>query len=151
MTEKFEKITEIDPAYDYTNDSSGRGIGCCMLRMILKGKAGAISFSVFTQWYLPETTNRLIKSCNHNEFKAKCFLVAHSGEIAYHSPVPLEEYQKEPRILACRYLDNRPCYGSGSCLGAEPIYETLLKEGSKGVWKELEKYYCESFKDGVEL
>lgn len=47
----------------------------------------------------------------------------------------------------CPYLDGKPCYYDGSGLAAERIYEIMLKEGSDGVWKALEKYYKDTFKE----
>lgn len=47
----------------------------------------------------------------------------------------------------CEYTDGGPCYYDGSTLNAEPVYKILLEEGSDGVWKYLEEYYEETFKD----
>ena len=50
----------------------------------------------------------------------------------------------------CDYLDGAPCYYDGSGLNADRIYKILLTEGSDGVWRELEEYYEEIFKDIAE-
>ena len=45
----------------------------------------------------------------------------------------------------CPYLNNKHCYYDGSGIAAERIYDVLLREGSDGVWKELEFYYESTF------
>lgn len=46
----------------------------------------------------------------------------------------------------CEYVDGGPCYYDGSTLNAEPVFDVLLREGSAGVWRELRKFYMETFR-----
>jgi len=63
-----------------------------------------------------------------------------------------EVSQPTGTFFACPYLDGKPCYYDGSGLNAERIFDILVKEGSAGVWRELEVYYRETFeRSGVAL
>ena len=65
-------------------------------------------------------------------------------DLGYHSPKP--RYEGQTCVTeSCKYLDGKPCYYDGSGLAAEKVYETLLREGSDGVWKKLEEYYARTF------
>lgn len=94
------------------------------------------------------------------------------ADLGYHSPKPMYEGQEpmglkeikirknpkkkgmngyftstNPKPTPCEWLDGKPCYYDGSGINAEPIFDVLLREGSDGVWRELEKYYHSVFSE----
>lgn len=135
----MERIVEMTPAFDKRNPdpSKNYGIHGVNLRMILKGEQGAVQFVLFTNWQLPHVTEEQ----RHKMSPGKAFLFEPmAADLGYHSKVPLYEGQKSID-KSCPYCDGAECFYDGSTLNAEPVYEILLREGSDGVWKYLEKYY----------
>lgn len=132
----FTRIVEFSPAFDMrsTAPAENYGIGSVKLRMILLGPLGATQFVLLTGWYLPEVQREL--------------LTGHSGlypaDLGYHSPRPL--YDDQP-IFDCDLLPGGKCYYDGSGLRAEGVFERLLREGHKGVWKALEEEYHLRFEE----
>lgn len=146
----FEKIIDITPAYDKRDPepSKNYGIHGCDLRMILKGDKGAVQFIVFTNWHLLHVTEEFVNKTIHKNVLDKydiiCSFLPTPVDIGYHSPVP--RYDGQDMVTdSCKYLDGRPCYYDGSGLEAERVYNILLKDGSDGVWAELERYYNDLF------
>lgn len=45
----------------------------------------------------------------------------------------------------CKHVKGGKCYYDGSGLNADRVFEILRREGSDGVWRELEEYYTETF------
>ena len=140
----FERIVEIEPAFD--RRAEGYGIHCAQMRFVLKGPLGAVQFLLFTQWQLPhvakETYERTVAKALAGEdigVDLRCFYAPMPADRGYHSPVPLYEGQQPQPD--CPYLDGKPCYYDGSGLQAEGVFEALVREGTEGVWKELEYYY----------
>lgn len=148
----MERIIEFLPAYDKrsTTPSKDYGIHGVDLRMVLKGDEGAVQFILYTNWYLPpvaeEMDNRILKESATGKFNKYSLTSLHPlpADLGYHSPKPMYEGQS---IMSesCECLDGKPCYYDGSGLQAERIYEVLVKEGSEGVWRELEDYYNRLF------
>ena len=141
---KFEKIVEFGPAYDkrHPDPAEDQGIGCVMIRFVLKGSKGAVQFLMGSGWFLPETVE---------EYKAKGGTFEKltdqdpvGWDLGYHSPKPM--YEEQPIVTnSCPYLDGKECYYDGSGLNAKPIMERLLREGSDAVWEELAEYYHKTF------
>ena len=104
--------------------------------MVLKGDKGAVQFVLYTNWQLPHVAEEFSKRGYNRE--------PMPVDVGYHSLSPLYEGQ-EICNHTCEYLNGKPCYYDGSGLQAERVYEILLKEGSEGVWKELESRYNELF------
>jgi hypothetical protein len=127
----MNKIIEFYPAYDkrHPDPFKNYGIGSVSILFLLKGDKGAVQFKLLTGWYLPELGIEL-----DNPMPA---------DLGYHSPIPIYDGQKSIPDN-CEWLDGE-CYYDGSTTASERIYEILLKEGSDGVWRELEKYYEEIF------
>ncbi len=128
----MERITVFTPAFD--RRELGHGVHGVDLRMVLKGKLGAVQFVLFTNWHLKsvDTTtwdDRLEKPL--------------PADLGYHSPKPMFD-DHELCHDKCEYLDG-PCYYDGSTLNAERVFNVLLEKGSDGVWKLLEEYYIETF------
>lgn len=128
------------PAFDKRNPDPCKnyGIHGVELRMHLIGDAGAVQFVLYTNWQLPHVTKEF-------EGRGRSSLDAPiPADLGYHSKTPMyegHERQKGCHLLGC------DCYYDGSGLNAERIYEVLLREGSDGVWRELESYYAEIFGD----
>jgi hypothetical protein len=74
------------------------------------------------------------------DFDHKTILKGATGEISI--PTMIQTGTFTP----CDVLDGKPCYYDGSSLKAERIFNVLLVEGSAGVWRELRKYYIETFR-----
>ena len=134
----MERIVELTPAYDKRDPNPGKNydVHGVNLRMVLKGKRGAVHFLLYTDWHLPSVRDWLEAKGYHND--------PLPADVGYHSPVPMYEGQ-EPISEACEYLDGKPCYYDGSGLAAEDMFDTLTREGDAGVWRELEAYYERTF------
>ena len=190
----LKRIVKFAPAYDKRNPdpSKNYGVHGVELRMVLKGKEGAVQFLLFTNWMLPrvqldtdlrilskaskgvrlvpsvskelgplltkvskdlECAERLADLRDSEELDLLDLQILYHPmpvDLGYHSPKPL--YEDQTQISdSCEYLDGRPCYYDGSGLNAKSIYEVLLKEGDKGVWRELEEYYKLTFNVKEEL
>jgi hypothetical protein len=139
----LEKIIVLKPAYDKRNPdpSKNYGIHCVDLIFALKGKKGAVTFVVFTGWYLPEVKREL-------ESKGQLHIMRYPEAVGldYHSPVPRYEGQLSYN-KGCMWLDDQPCYMDGSVINSERLIDVMLAEGSDGIWRELEEYYHEVFGD----
>ena len=138
----MKKLIELTPAYDKRNVDPNKNYGVhgVELRMVLKGKLGAVQFILYTNWYLPHVTIESRKEMSPGKYFLYEPLPA---DLGYHSPKPM--YEGQNSIGPCAYLNNKSCYYDGSGLNANRIYEVLLEKGSNGVWKELENYYIETF------
>jgi hypothetical protein len=172
--EKFERIVEMQPAFDKRDPDPRKnyGIHGVTLRMILKGAEGAVQFVLYTNWQLPHVMEEQLARGDH------LFCEPLPADLGYHSPRPMYEghepmgakrtkfidndgrfdevyplntldkiIESEPTgtFDPCPYLDGKPCYYDGSGLQAERIYNVLLAEGSDGVWRALEEYYRSTF------
>lgn len=141
----MEKIIEFLPAFDKrnANPSKNYGIHGVDLRMYLKGDKGVVQFVLYTNWHLPHVQDELeSKTVDIDRFYIKTFK-PQPADLGYHSPKP--RYEGQYRTENCDLLDGHECYYDGSGLNAERIYDVLLKEGSEGVWRELEIYYNQLF------
>ena len=163
--EKFERIVEFSPAFDGRppnaggrqewrtktmkpddgTDCTNYGIGGVKIRFVLKGEKGAIQFLIGTDWYPPHVQ----KASFDRGQQTSCFRIRPDGwDVGYHSLTPMHEDQ-EPITDSCEYLDGKPCYYDGSSLRADKwVRNILLKEGSAGVWKAMEKEYTVRFEGG---
>jgi len=142
----FERIIKIRPAYDKRDPDPRKdyGIHGCDLVMVLKGDAGAVSFILFTKWYLPHVTNELAHRSTNSPENIKCLFTPLPAGLDYHSPYPMYENQSLS-TNECEYLDGKPCYCDGSFLAADEVFEILLREGSDGVWAYLKNCYIRQF------
>ena len=146
--EKWERIVEFSPAYDkrHPNSRKNYGIGAVLIKFILKKDNKAVQFMLGTDWYLPET----IKEYREKGVKNWRRTVRLRGEndcgisgwdIGYHSPKPMFKGQTSTK---CAYIKGK-CYYDGSGLYAQENQEILIRKGSEGVWKFLEKDWKERF------
>lgn len=148
----FERIVELRPAYDRL--AEGYGIHGVDLLMLLKGSEGVTSFLLFTGWLLPATLGLEQPDSWHLggwgpfysrglHARATADLTPMPADLGYHSRTP--RYDGQESMGACEYLDGDDCYYEGSGLNAVRVFDTLLHEGSVGVWRELEAYYARVF------
>jgi len=148
---EFERIVEISPAFDKRTDnpSTNCGIGSCNIKFVLKKNGKAIQFVFGTDWFLPETVVEYkAKGVPKNDVepfnlrgREECGV--DGWDVSYHSPKPMYEGQTESKVDCC-YIGTK-CYYDGSALHADENKEILIREGSEGIWKFLEKEYYERF------
>jgi hypothetical protein len=141
---EFERIVYMSPAFDkrHSSPSKNYGVHGVDLRMVLKGPKGATQFELFTNWHLPHVTSATLDAPPQSRIGLECAFLPTPADLGYHWKVARYEGQ-EPIRQSCEYCDGEPCYYDGSSLNAERIYEVLLREGSDGVWRELEALYRE--------
>ena len=141
----MERIIEFTPAYNRRDPDPSKdyGIGGVKLRFLLKGNRGAVQFCLLTNWMLPEVQKERDERIPDRELPYWLHKPLPT-DLGYHSLIARYDDQKviDPH---CPYLDGKPCYYDRSAFGADRIFEVLLREGDKGVWRELEKYYSEIF------
>ena len=148
MGTKFEKIVEFEPAYDkrHPNPKKNYGIGSIRIRFVLKKGNKAVQFLFGTKWYLPETIEEYLRIGNKGKTPPIDLIKGvqvHGWDVGYHSPKPMFKGQKAI-TKKCAYTSGK-CYCGGSGLYAEKNQEILIREGSNGVWKFLEKEWKERF------
>jgi len=136
----MKKWIEFTAAYDKrsANPKKNYGIHGVDVTFYLKGRKGVVQFQIFTNWYLPHVQEELdAKNFDHK----MCHPMP--ADLGYHSKT--KRYPKQTVSFDDCRLTGGKCYYDGSGLNAKPVYEVLLKEGSDGVWRELEKYYEQVF------
>jgi hypothetical protein len=133
------------PAFDRRDPdpSKNYGIHGVELKMVLRGDAGAMQFIVYTNWQLPHVNAEMLRKPINDTLDVKCRFLPLPADIGYHSKVPMYEGQ-QPMDGDCPYTSG-VCYYDGSSLMAEDVFEVLLREGSDGVWADLERRYNEQF------
>lgn len=137
---EFERIVTLTPAFDkrHTDPSKNYGIHGVGLRMVLKGPKGATQFVLYTSWHLPHVQADMdAKPLNDFPYM---FHKPTPADIGYHWHAPQYEGQFTG---ACEYVAGGKCYYDGSSLQAQDVYDILVREGSEGVWRELERRYRE--------
>jgi len=142
----MKKTITLYPAYDkrHPDPSKNYGIHGVDLLFVLEGKNGAVQFKLFTNWQLPHVTEEFLnKSHMWTKDKIDLYFFPMPADLGYHSKVP--HYEGHEKISRECEWTGGDCYYDGSTLNAEPIYEILLREGSEGIWQELEKYYKDIF------
>lgn len=130
------------PAFDKRNPSPSKnyGIHGVDLRMYVIGERGAVQFVLYTQWMLPHVRAELDAKPGRDRWLYHPM----PADLGYHSPIPTYEGQEYYGRDDCHLLSGHRCYYDGSGLNAERIFDVLLREGSDGVWRELETYYDEA-------
>lgn len=146
-TTPFVRLVTFDPAYDKRPKNPGDpdyGIHGVTLRFLLTGPLGAIQFVVYTNWHLPETTERL-RTQPYDAIGGDPHWMERPmpADLGYHSYVP--RYEGQSSMGSCAFLGGAECYYDGSTLNAEPVFVRLLREGDAGVWDALEQYYRQTF------
>ena len=116
------------PAYDKRNKDPRKnyGIHGCDMLWILKGRRGAVEFLVYTGWQL--------KHVGDTE--------PSGAYVGYHSPTQRHEGQA---CNDCTLVEGGKCYSDRGYLYAAEVFDILRREGSDGVWRELEEFYTGIF------
>jgi len=144
MKERFKKLVEFSPAFDKRNSDPKKnyGIGSVRIRFTLIGELGAVYFIMSSNFY----TESVIKDNFTKPFGEWQPLPL---QVGYHSPYPHFEGQSICKSK-CQYLNNKPCYSDCSFLQADKVYQLLLSDGDKGVWKYLTSFYKYIFTNSKE-
>lgn len=122
----FERKIYWKPAYNRMAEGYGRH--CVDMHWVLIGPKGAISWCVFTGWFLPQDRDVSWKPTG--------------AGVSTHSRKKIkDEYRSEK----CEYLGGKPCWGGTSFTGGDPIFEILIEKGEEAAWKELEDWYAHTF------
>jgi hypothetical protein len=144
----LEREIRFTPAFDKRSDdpSKNYGIGTVKVYFYLKGEKGTIQFVFLTDWYLPYVKQEL----RHTGRMQRVFAdYPMASDLCYHSPTPMYDGQ-DPITDDCE-LTGGVCYYDGTALGAEPVMDLLVSEGSEAVWKRLEEEYEMRFGDKNEI
>lgn len=161
----MEKWIEVNPAYDGRLMEPPRDVGAhgVELSFYLRTDIGATSFTLFTGWLLPETVRfpyRVFSADEIQPTKLKWnsdFSVIKYAkqmdtsfgplpvDLSYHSWEPQQNWHTESVASECNLSPTGTCYSDGSGLNAISVFDSLLREGHEGVWRELEEYYNSVF------
>jgi hypothetical protein len=132
MAEEFERRVVFHPAWDKRDPDPKKDCGIHGVEIVfgLIGAKGAITFTLYTNWDLPEV--RPMRSPPRS--------APMPADLGRHSYIKL--YSCDAKRDDCDWLaGGKPCYYEGSTLAAEPVFERLLREGDAGVWAALEETY----------
>lgn len=124
---QLQRIIEFVPAYDRRDKDPNKnyGIHCVAMYMTVKGNNGAISFCVFTGWYLPQ-----------NDVKD---ITGSGASICYHSTKP--KYEEQTGLESCKYLPGKLCYCDCTYIQADDLFDQFVSQEDEVVWKDLEDRY----------
>ena len=139
---KMKKIIEFDPDFDrrHQDPNQNYGINGVDIRFVLQGDIGAVQFTLSTNWHLLNVQKELDQRLDASFPHLSCHPMP--SDLGYHSSIPTYEGETRLRKTKCRFIKGKKaCYYDGSTLNAGPVYEVLLREGEKGVWRKLENYY----------
>lgn len=71
------------------------------------------------------------------------------ADLGYHAYE--HQYDGQPAMVKCLYLDGKSCYYDGSALNAEPVFYGFVEHGEEWLWERLKDYYesvfCEHKKE----
>lgn len=137
----MERIIRVSPAHD--KRSKGGGIHNVEMIFVLKGEAGAVTFTLGTGIYLPETTEWRQTCIAHMNGDDSTWY-AKGYAVGYCSPKPLYEYQINQGREKCSWL-GCTCYGDVGYSIADKPFDLLIRQGSEALWEWLENYYKEVF------
>src|SRR5205807_10288634 len=99
-------------------------------------------FLLYTNWMLPHITEQAVQRtlAAPDAIGLKVNFLPLPADKGYHWSVPRYDGQT---MRECDLLPGGKCYYDGSGLNAEETFGRLLREGSEGVWKDLEEFYHE--------
>jgi hypothetical protein len=137
---QFERIVTMSAAFDrrHSDPKKNYGIHGVDLRMVLKGPLGATQFLLYTGWHLPHVTEETWNNHAGDDYRLRLFTKPTPADKGYHWSTPQYEGQSP---MKCDLMPSGECYYDGSSLNCEQTFEILLREGSEGVWKDLEEFY----------
>lgn len=140
---KLERRVDFWGAWDKRNSDPNKdyGIHSVTMRMAVVGPKGAVHFTVYTGWHLPEIQKELQEKVARQQDVRGAIVLSKPipVDIGYHSPVPTDGAEESHD---CDLLPGGECYGSGNMLRARHIFEEhLVRQGSDEVWRVLEGEY----------
>lgn len=137
-----EQLVTCTPAFEARDPDPSKDYGIGGVQISFAERRGdlVIECSFFTDWYLPETQEKLSRQPRGTYYKP----IPLCNGIYWHYPKKTNEYQYEQKECI---LSGGSCYGeAGSALYAEKITERLLREGAAGVWAEIDQAFKEADK-----
>ena len=143
MTEFQHRIT-FAPAFDKRNPddpSKDYGVHGAEAHFALIGPAGAITFTLYTGWHLPEVIGKPEMGIGGFRYGKALVEQGHypmPAMVSYHSPVQVEDYEQGHD--ACEWIGGAPCFGDGTFI-CDDAFEALIRGGTDGLWKHLEGWY----------
>lgn len=139
MTE-FEKRIEFRAAFNRRDPDPKKdfGIHGAEAFFCLRGPAGAVTFTLYTGWHLPEVVGAEDASYRYGKTLAEQGHYPMPATISYHSPVRREDYETGQE--SCDWIGGVPCFGDGTFI-ADPAFEALIRGGTDGLWEYLEGWY----------
>jgi hypothetical protein len=143
----MRKDITISAAFDkrHPEPAKNYGIHGCEMRFIYGDERGYVQFLLYTNWHLPEVEEDAIlkgdSSIARHFYPFMMWQAPMAADLGYHAPAPQYEGQEG---RDCDLLGTT-CYYDGSSLNAERIWTVLRREGSEGVWRELEEYWMDLF------
>lgn len=146
MTE-FERRVTVKPAFERIHDDPARnfGICCALIRFALIGPGAAVSWEVFSGWYLPHVAQRLRKETAHERYGhgdrswMRCSLEGHGGAMCTHSPTQIFEH--DPKGDKCDLLPGGRCFGDIGFLIGDDLFDVLVAGGDEALWKRMATIY----------
>jgi len=133
------------PAFDKRNPDpyQNYGIHGVDLTFYLGKPKAVIQFVVYTNWHLQHVRDE--GQVARTEDYSKFWDAPMAADIGYHARTPQYEGQT-PLTEDCSIIGGQ-CYYDGSSLNAEPFLETLIAEGSEGLWQKMEEWYLGRFEE----
>lgn len=144
----FERRVTFRPAFDRCahDPSKNYGIHGVEVLFLLLGPKGATQFLLYTNWMLPAGNCPIGLDHTRRGSDHRLFCDPMPADLGYHSPSPRYEDQSS---YECDVLPAGRCHYDGSSLNAVRVYQRLLREGSDGVWAELESFYRSLFEEAA--
>lgn len=124
MTTEFNRDVKVIPAWD--SGTRERGAHNAELIFLLTGPKGALTFTIYTGWYLDPKKN----------------LRSIYASVDYHGHSPID--QEDSLHCLCQWLGEKPCYSGRLCCG-DKLFTTLTSRGTNGLWEEMEALYRSLF------
>lgn len=136
--DELTREVRFDAAWDH-RDRPGSGQHGVEAWFFVRGREGAVTLCVYTGWAL---------SLGAKATFPRDPPIAHepiAAAFTRHSPVPLG--QDDDTHEACEALGSRACwFESRSYSQADELFRLLVREGSDGLWREMEAHYREAFR-----
>jgi len=128
------------PAYDKRSSEPSKNYGVHGVNVVfqVKGEAGGLTFTIFTNWQLPHV---------QAEMNAKPLHDNPSLRYMFHTPMPAgcdghwktPSYKEQSPIQNCD-VTGGDCYCDGTSL-TDDLFTLLVTEGDEALWKKLEERY----------
>lgn len=140
----FEKCIEFKAAFSKRDPDPKKdyGIHGVEAYFVLIGPAGAISFTLYTGWQLPEvvcsTEDAGLEGWRYGKALVEAGHYPMGATVSYHARV--QRGDAEVSQEHCEWLNGDPCYSDGTFI-ADDAFEALIRGGSDGIWEYLEGWY----------